>query len=427
MTVVQRFEGMPCRCDVPAPASRLISIDEALTHIADQIGPVETTERVSLHKARGRVLAASVFAQADMPRFDHSAMDGFALRVSDLEGEGPWLLSVALRCAAGSESAGVLTSGSAAHIFTGAPIPRGADCVVMQEEVDRRDGGILLARKPNAHENIRHRGEEYRQGAKIVSANCRVTSRSVAAAASSGIGSLEVRARVRVSLLVTGTEVARAGKTGLGDAQIWDVNTPMLQSVLTRPDVEIVVVEALRDSAVGIREALKRAARWSDLVVTTGGVSVGEEDHLHSAVREAGGVIHFSGVALKPGKPVTFGEIGRVAWLGLPGNPQSAFVTWALFGEAILARLSGLNRPDVGKRHVVLGHELRRKPGRCEIRAGRLTGHDGMGRDVVDCRRPVNSGQVGALCAADGLAYLPADADCLPKGALIEFLPFCPS
>jgi molybdopterin molybdotransferase len=425
MTFVQRIDPGACGCDAPDAAAGIVSIDEALARISEHVVAVAGTARVALADAAGRVLAEPVRALSDMPRFDHSAMDGFALRREDLVGPGPWRLPVTMRRAAGDRSEGPLVPGSAARIFTGAPVPAGADCVIMQEEVEHGPGAIRVARRPARHENIRFRGEEFAEGSAILSADTLITARAVAVAASAGFGSLEVRRRVRVALLVTGSEVAQPGTTDLDAARIWDVNTPMLQAALGRASVEIVACDVLPDTVRDIEHALVRAARISDLVITTGGVSVGEEDHLCAAVRRAGGDLRFSGVSVKPGKPVSFGRIGATAWLGLPGNPQSAFVTWTLFGEAILRRLSGLGDADMRKRFVVLSHPVERKPGRCEIRPASLIGHDGTGRERVACLNPVQSGQVGALSTSDGLVFLPSDAGHLPRGALVEFLPFC--
>jgi len=424
MTFVQRIEPAACGCDAPEALAGTVSIDDALDCICERISGVTGTQRVALANAVGRVLAEPIRARSDMPRFDHSAMDGFALRQGDLVGPGPWRLPVTMRCAAGEAADGALAPGCAARVFTGAPLPGGADCVMMQEEVVHHAGVIVVSRRPTRHENIRFRGEEYAEGSEILAGNVRITPRNIAVAASSGFGDLEVRRKIRVALLVTGSEVARPGAGGLGAARIWDVNTPMLQAALQRPDVEVVVIDVLADAPGGIEDALAHAARISDLVVTTGGVSVGEEDHLRAALHRAGGKIHFSGVSLKPGKPVTFGALGGAPWLGLPGNPQSAFVTWTLFGEAILRRLAGLNDTGMRKRFVVLSHPVERNPGRCEVRPASLVGHDGMGRDLIDCRGPVRSGQVRVLSASDGLVFLPSDADCLPTGALVEFLPF---
>jgi molybdopterin molybdotransferase len=165
-------------------------------------------------------------------------------------------------------------------------------------------------------------------------------------------------------------------------------------------------------------------AAQADLVITTGGISVGGEDHVKPALSDLGAETLFSGVAIKPGKPVSFGRIGPALWLGLPGNPLSAFVTWHLFGTALLRRLTGQTTPPGSRRHVVTDEKIRRKPGRCELRPATLAGFDGQGREVVRFANATYSGRVGSLPAADGLIFLPAETDSLPAGALVEFQPF---
>lgn len=425
MSFAQKIDAAGCGCGAPDPGMGVIDIDTALVRIADNVVPVMGCERADLVLARGRVLAEPVRALSDMPRFDHAAMDGYALRRADLAGQGPWHLPVTLRCAAGEAPGAPLEPGTAARIFTGAPMPEGADCVVMQEQVARDAAGIGLGRCPGQHENIRYRGEEHRAGDEIVTAGTRVTDRVIAAAAASGHSGLIVTRRLRVALLVSGTEVTQAGAADLGPAAIWDVNTPMLRAALMRPDIDLVAVEAVPDSIEASRAALARAAQDADLVITTGGVSVGEEDHLREAVRGLGGALVFAGVSMKPGKPVSFGKIGAALWLGLPGNPQSAFVAWTLFGRAILQRLAGLAVPDTRQGTVALAQPVARRAGRCEVRAARLVGTDEAGRALVACDDTIHSGQVGALAASDGLVFLPAETDRLPQGALVRFLPFC--
>lgn len=425
MTIVRPIPDMACGCDGPHAATGLIGLDDALARIGAAFDAVAGTEHLAVSWARGRVLAEAVHALSDMPRFDHAAMDGYAIRTGDLSGAGPWHLPVSLRCAAGEGRPPALPAGSAARIFTGAPVPRGADCVIMQESVLRHADRIEIVRRPGVGENIRFRGEEQRAGSPILSRGSRLTPGAIAAAAAGGHGHVLVRRALRVALLVSGSELRTAGCPGRTDGTVWDVNTPMLQAAMTRPDIRLVAVRRVPDDATGSRAALAEAAEVADLVVTTGGVSVGEEDHLRAAFRDIGGVEVFSGVAIKPGKPVTCGLLGDVAWLGLPGNPLSAFVTWQLFGETILERLTGLTGGRSRKRHVVLSHPVERKVGRCEIRPASLVGHDGVGRDMIACRGAIRSGQVGRLVGADGLVFLPSEADRLPVGALVEFLPFC--
>lgn len=422
MTIHSAILSAECGCDGHDKLAPLIGFDEALGRIAAQANPVGRTEAVSLTDALGRVLAQPVRSRALTPAFDNAAMDGYALDTSALIGAGPWDLGVVARLAAGKAPAASLSGPTAARIFTGAPVPAGADAVVMQEAVLRTGETVRLFERPAPGLNIRRAGSDIAAGTTVLDAGRKLGPRDIAACAAAGAGVLRVRRRVRAALLVTGDEVRRAG--GARDAgQIWDINTPMLSAFLDLAGVEIVRTAHGADDRVGLARQLEEMAASADLVVTTGGLSVGEEDHVKPALAALGGDIVFSGVAIKPGKPVSFGRIGSAFWLGLPGNPLSAYVTWALFGTALVRGLTG----DAGharRRHVVTATAIRRKPGRCELRPATLAGFDGQGREVVRFDDTTDSGRVGHLPSADGLIFLPADADRLPEGALVEFLPF---
>ncbi|MDX1742355.1 MAG: molybdopterin molybdotransferase MoeA [Ruegeria sp.] len=424
MTILPRHLSSGCGCDNPSETAGVISIDQALQHILLHVQPTARTETAPVHTSRGRVLTAAVLALADMPRFDHAAMDGYALNSKALPGDGPWLLPVNGRVAAGDAAEKRYAATDACRIFTGAPIPHPFNCVIMQEKVERTGDLIRLNTRPPVGENIRSKGEEHRCGAEILPVGTMLTPRAIAACAAAGHGVVNIRSRIRVTLLASGSEVAAQGTENLTVGQIWDVNTPMLQSLLSRPDVDLQNVVCVEDNKDNIRHALQSEAEKSDLIITTGGVSVGDEDHLHAAVTAAQGNVLFAGVAIKPGKPVALGKIGKAVWLGLPGNPGSAFVTWSIIGQAVLNTLAGNAKVFPERRHVVLGHSLRRKAGRCEIRAARIVGVDGYGRDIVECPSNVNSGQVSLLATSDGLAFLPSEIDRFPEGALVEFLPF---
>jgi molybdopterin molybdotransferase len=227
-----------------------------------------------------------------------------------------------------------------------------------------------------------------------------------------------------VALLVTGDEVQGAGADRAG-AQIWDVNTPVLTAALTQPHLDLIAVEQGLDSRDGLFLQIAEMAAIADLVVTTGGISVGEEDHVKPVLLALGGEIHFSGVAIKPGKPVSFGRVRGASWLGLPGNPLSAFVTWQLFGTALVARLTSDAGQGAARRHVVIATAISTKAGRCELRPATCAGFDSQGREVVMFETETRSADVCALRAADGLIFLPADGNFLPAGALVEFRPFC--
>lgn len=426
MTIHQALAPQGCGCDRRDTHHPLISIDEALARIAAHVTPVRQTEAVPLQAAPGRVLAHPVKAWSEAPAFDNAAMDGYAIATSALQGNGPWQLRVVARVPAGQGTTKALSGAVAARIFTGAPVPEGADSVVMQEEVTRDGDVIHLCHRTSPGLNIRRAGSEMARGASVLNAGRLLGPREIAACAAAGAGIIRVRRRLRAALLVTGDEVRRAGGAR-GPAQIWDVNTPMLQATLAAAGVEIVTVAHGADNLAGLAHQLADMAAHADLVVTTGGVSVGEEDHVKPAFDAVGDETLFSGVAIKPGKPVSCGRIGTAFWLGLPGNPLSAFVTWQIFGMALIRGLAGDTSGAPARHHVVLSAAIRRKLGRCELRPANRTGFDAQGREIVRFENTTHSSRVGNLPLADGLIFLPADAESLPAGALVEFQPFCKS
>lgn len=428
MTIHQAIASPGCGCDRQDMPHALISIEEALARIAAQAEPPGRTEAVGLDSALGCVLARAVRSRSMAPAFDNAAMDGYAVATSALSETGPWVLRVVARVPAGQETTVSLAGAVAvaARIFTGAPIPHGADAVVMQEDV-RRDADVIhLSRRPAPGLNIRRAGSDIARGATVLDKGRRLGPREIAACASAGAGIVWVRRRLRVALLVTGDEVRRAGGAREA-AQIWDVNTPMLTACLASAGVEIAAAALGADSLSGLVRQLGDLAAQADLVVTTGGISVGEEDHVKPAVAALGGEILFSGAAIKPGKPVSMGCIGKARWLGLPGNPVSAFVTWQVFGLALIRALTGEGTGARTRRHVVTASAIRRKPGRCELRPASLAGFDAHGREIVCFKDATHSARTGRLPQADGLMFLPADVDSLPAGALVEFQPFCQS
>ena len=426
MTLHRAIASPGCGCDRQDMLHALISIDEALARIAAHASPVSRTEAVQAGSALGRILALPVRSRSMAPAFDNAAMDGYAIATSALTRPGPWDLRVIARVPAGQDPAVVLDGVSAARIFTGAPIPTGADAVVMQENVIRDGDFIHLARRPVSGLNIRVAGSDMAEGATVLEKGRRLGPREIAACAAAGAGILRVRRKLRVALMVTGDEVRRAGGAREA-AQIWDVNTPMLTASLACAGIEIVASAQGADNLAGLVHQLSEMAEHSDLVITTGGISVGEEDHVKPAVMDLGGETLFSGVAIKPGKPVSVGRIGKAHWLGLPGNPVSALVTFQVFGTALIRALTGEVTGAPARRHVVTGTAIRRKAGHCELRPATLAGFDAQGREIVSFEDATHSARVGLLSNADGLMFLPSDAECLPAGALVEFQSFCQS
>lgn len=424
MDILQPKETPVCGCDEQNTLRPLISIEEALARITAHVTPIDEARTVPLSAALGCILAQPVRALEDAPAFDNAAMDGYAVAANALTGDAPWILNVIARVPAGQETTRELSAGSAIRIFTGAPIPDGADAVVMQEDVTRDGDTIQLHRQPVSGMNIRRTGSDMEKGATVLDRGHKLGPREIAACAAAGADRVDILRRLRVALIVTGDEVREVG--GLRkSAQIWDVNMPMLTAALHAAGVEIVATAHGADNCAHVAQQLSDTATKADLVVTTGGISVGEEDHVIPALTSLGGEMLFSRVAIKPGKPVSLGRIGTTYWLGLPGNPLSAYVTWHVFGTALIRGLVGQTAPTPALRHVVTNAPIRRKPGRCELRLATLCGFDANGRELIGFEDATHSARVRRLPMADGLMRLPAEVEHLPAGALVEFQPFC--
>lgn len=423
MAILQRLDNAGCGCDAEDMTYGLIPIDQALSIGMELAAPVQEVEALTLVQALGRVLAHPVLTLSMTPPFDNSGMDGYAVRVADLKGSGPWALPVMGRIAAGDRRLVDLPAGNAMRIFTGAPIPDGADAVIMQERVTLDENRVAFSYAPALGENIRRAGEDMPLGAEVLPLGCTIDVRAIAAAASAGVGQVSVFRKLRVALLMTGDEVVPAGQA-LSHGAIWDVNTPMMIAALTAANVEIIANERVDDDLEEMTNALRRLSSQVDLIITTGGVSVGDEDHAHDALLGAGGQIGVAGVAIKPGKPITIGAIGKALYMGLPGNPVSAFVTWKIFGMPILAKLSGAVQGANLRRHVVASETLTHKTGRCEFRPATIVGHLDNGLEVVETLPAVHSARLGPMTAADGLILIPADVHSVPKNSLLEFMPF---
>jgi len=329
----------------PAPHKpQLLGLDDAIERILARVAApgAGSSETVSTFSARGRFLAEDVRSQVDVPPADNSAMDGYALRAADVARPGT-VLPVSQRIVAGSIGA-PLAAGTAARIFTGAQIPAGADAVVMQEQCTALDGSVRVDATVAAGDSIRRRGEDVERGARVLAAGLRLTPQAVGMAASVGAATLRVARQPRVALFSTGDELAMPGET-LKPGAIYNSNRFTLRALVeamggVHDDLGIVP-----DRLDATRAALKRAAEASDLIVTCGGMSVGEEDHLRAAVGHEGRIDLWQ-IAMKPGKPLAFGEVfrgdGSSAWfVGLPGNPVSAFVTFLVAARPVLLRLQG--------------------------------------------------------------------------------------
>jgi molybdopterin molybdotransferase len=309
------------------------------------------------------------------------------------------------------------------RIFTGAPIPPGCDAVVMQEMVQLEGDAIRLDRRPSLDENIRRAGEDLAAGAEIMPAGRCIGPRAAALLASAGCGQVNVHRRIRVAFFSTGSELRVPGAP-LASGQIWNSNRYHLQGSLNLPWVDTIDMGNIPDKPDQLLQALEQASRHADLVVTTGGVSVGDEDHMPAVLRAAGADIHVMKVAMKPGKPLVIGRIGSALYLGLPGNPVSAFVTWHVIGARIAEALAGLK--DAAPRRFIVraGFDRLRHPGRCELLPACLGNYDGHGTRVVEIVTSHVSHRLALLANADGLLLIPSETDRIRRGDMLEFLPF---
>ena len=316
----------------------LLSVDEALDVMLAGARAVTEVEEVPTLEASGRVLARAQVSQMDVPPLDNSAMDGYALRVADVAAPDT-RLKLAQRIAAGSVGK-PLEPGTAARIFTGAPIPPGADAIVMQEFCAADGEQVAVKKVPKPGEWVRQAGSDIRAGSTILAAGKRLLPQDTGLAASVGIGTLPVYRRVRLGLFFTGDELVMPGEP-LAPGRIYNSNRFTLRGLARAFDCEVRDYGIVPDSLEATREVLRRAARECDLIVTSGGVSVGEADFVKPAVEAEGSLLMWR-IAMKPGRPLAFGKVGEAAFIGLPGNPVSSFITFLVFVRPFLLRTQGM-------------------------------------------------------------------------------------
>lgn len=301
-----------------------------------------TTEVVCLHDAPGRILARTLVARDPQPRFDHSAMDGYAVNVDDI-GNSPLVrLNLVGRIPASRTKEEIfLNAGTAVRILTGAPIPPSANSVIVQEEVRREGNAVLLSRIPGRGENIRLRGEDVQVGDLLIESGSLMEPRALAIAASAGEARIELFRKIRVAIFSTGSELRQPDET-LSPGEIYNSNRYLMLGLLNQPWIDPIDLGSCRDDAEALGIYMREAVAKADVIITTGGVSVGEEDHMADVVRNCGGTIVVNGVAIKPGKPLKLGNVGDVAYIGLPGNPGAAFTTFHVVVNGLLQAWAGL-------------------------------------------------------------------------------------
>lgn len=315
----------------------MLTYEQALETLLAAAQAVTRTELIDSHLALGRILAEPVCSTINVPPVDNSAMDGYALRVADAA-DLPVRLPVTLRVPAGA-APGILPAAAAARIFTGAPVPAGADVVVPQEHCRAEDGAVVLERPLRAGDNIRRAGEDIRIGAEVLAAGTLLGPAHMGLLASIGVAQVRVYGRLRVAAFFTGDELVMPGEA-LGPGKIYNSNRHVLHGLLGALGCVVTDLGIIPDNLEATRAALRQAAEGHDLIMTSGGVSVGEEDHVKNAL-QAEGTLQTWKIAIKPGKPLAFGEVAGTPFIGLPGNPVSGFVTFMILAQPYIRKRQG--------------------------------------------------------------------------------------
>jgi molybdopterin molybdotransferase len=398
----------------------LLTVAAALARIDERVAAAVETETVPLATAAGRVLARDLVAPIDLPPYPNSAVDGYAIAHADLASGRDTLLPIGGRAAAGHPLGRPLRHGEAIRIFTGAPLPEGADTVMMQEDCVAEAGAVRLRPGIRKGANRRLAGEDVARGAIAVAAGRRLGPADLGLAAALGHGTLTVFRRLRVALLSTGDEVREPGRP-LSPGTIYDANRFILAALLSGLGCAVSDLGIRPDRAAALADTLAAARVGHDLIITSGGISTGEEDHVRAAI-ERQGRLDFWRLAIKPGRPVALGQVGGVPLIGLPGNPVAVVVTFAVLARPLILKLAGAVATAPRHYPVRAGFSYRKKPGRREYLRTRLE-RDGDAAVAVKFERD-GAGIISSIVQSDGLVVLDEATSDLAAGSIVDFLPF---
>ncbi len=396
----------------------MLTVEQALERVLAACAPVAGSEALPITDALDRVLAGPVTARIDVPSSRNSAMDGYALAASDAR--AGTRLRVAGRSAAGHPWEGHLDPGECLRILTGAVVPESADTVIMQEQVRAEAGFVTLETNPGAGAHIRNPGEDTRAGSVILDRGRRLTAADIGLLASQGIGEVTVVRPPKVAFFTTGDELVPIDQP-LGPGQIHDSNRYTLRALLSRYPVEFIDLGVIADTEGAVRSALTYAGETADLMLTTGGVSVGDADFV-SRLLQSEGETDFWKVAMKPGRPLAFGRFGQAVFLGLPGNPVSVMATFSLFVRPALLRLCGTVPERPWTLRARLLQDLRKNPGRADFQRGILEQRDGEW--TVRSTGGQGSHQLRSMSIANAYIVLPRESTGATTGDEVEVIPF---
>jgi molybdopterin molybdotransferase len=398
----------------------LLGVDEALARIDERVVPVVGSETVMVRAACGRILAENVVAAMNLPPHANSAIDGYAVRHADLASDRETELPIGGRAAAGHPLGRAISPGEAIRIFTGAPMPEGADTVIMQEDCVTAGSRVRLKPGIRKGANRRHAGEDVALGETALAAGLRLGPAEIGLASALGLRELQVCRRLRVALLSTGDEVREPGSE-LPPGAIYDANRFMLAAFLERLGCVVSDFGIRPDREAALLDTLSAASADHDLIVSSGGVSTGDEDRVKAAVERLGS-LYFWRLAIKPGRPVALGQVAGVPLIGLPGNPVAVAVTFAVLSRPLILKLAGAAACTPHVFPVRAGFAYRKKPGRREYLRARLKRD---GDTIVAYKYPhEGAGILSSIVRSEGLVVLDEATGALNPGAVVDFVPF---
>ncbi|MCK8046378.1 molybdopterin molybdotransferase MoeA [Shewanella sp. 1CM18E] len=403
----------------PCSQTSLMHPDQAIVKLLEQVKPITDSEVVTLPQALGRVLAEDLASHIDLPPFDNSAMDGYAFRFADLAAGQP--LKLIGQSFAGHPFTGKCLPGACIRIMTGAPVPSGYDTVQMQEKVTADGEQITIEAPKEIGANVRCRGEELSSGTKVLSAGTLIGAAEMGVLATIGASQLRVKRIVKVAFFSTGDELRPVGSE-LGPGQIYDSNRYSIQGMLSRGNIEWIDLGVVEDNKEAIRQAFQTAADCADMVITSGGVSVGDADYTKQILDEEG-QITFWKLAIKPGKPFAFGHLGDAVFCGLPGNPVSSMVTFYKLVWPLLTKMQGLPQSKPVTLQATLKGEIRKQAGRVEYQRAILS-YNANGEAEVVITGGQGSGMLTSMTMANCFIILAQDCDGLSDGTQVTVEPF---
>ena len=395
-------------------------IDDVLAGLLAMAAPTQGVESLPIGSALGRVTAQDIVSQIPLPPFDNSAVDGYGITASDIDRTAPGSLRLVFRIPAGSATSAVIGPGETVRLLTGAPVPEGVCAVVAEERCRIRSNCVVVDQTGFDGANIRRCGEDVASGSVVVERGSVVDARHLAILAAAGCAMVPVRRRIRVALLSTGNELREVSEK-LGSGMIHDINRPMLNAMLSKAWIDVKDFGICADEPVQLAQTLASAVADSDIVVTSGGASGSDEDHIGQAIAGMGGEVRRHQLAIKPGKPLIVGRLDGRILLVLPGNPVAAMVNFMLFGRPLLAAMAGTASTRPSGQLAVCAGPFGHFAGRTEFVPAAIVGRDNAGRSVVTKLGKGGSARLRPLVLADGLAEIPAGVGDLASGSDILF------